>query len=524
MRSVFYIISIVSSLLILAIYPIWPPILYFLIILVPYIIIGVHDIFSIKHTVLRNYPVTGHLRYMFESIRPEIHQYFVESDNDGMPYSREVRSLIYQRAKGARETIAFGTTHDITSVGYQFSYHSLSPKHVDDSGGRLIIGGPDCKKPYNSSILNISGMSFGALSPNAIRALNKGAYMGNFAHNTGEGGISPYHLEGNGDLIWQVGTGYFGCRFKNGSFDPEAFEAFAKKDIVKMIELKLSQGAKPAHGGILPGVKVTEEIAKIRLLEPGLDAISPPAHTEFSDPIGLLKFIEKLRRLSGGKPVGFKLCIGRRVEFMAICKAMIETGIKPDFITIDGAEGGTGAAPVAFANHLGTPINEAITFVNNCLVGANLRQDIKLIASGKIAIGYDMVTKIALGADGCNAARAMMFALGCLQSLKCNTDKCPTGIATQNKSRWSSLDVSDKSIRVANFHRRTVDSFLELIGALGVSVPDELDPSYIFRYTDVSVSKSYATLYPQLEPGELLNKKASGVYADMWKLAKAGVF
>lgn len=524
MRLVFYIISAISSLLVLAIYPIWPPVLYFLIILIPYILIGVHDILSVKHTVLRNYPVIGHFRYMLEYIRPEIQQYFIESDNDGTPYSRETRSLIYRKAKGVRDTIAFGTKQDITSVGYQFSYHSLSPKKVDESAVRIIIGGPECKKPYDSSRLNISGMSFGALSPNAIRALNKGAYLGNFAHNTGEGGISPYHLEGNGDLIWQIGTGNFGCRFKNGAFDQEAFEIGAKKDIVKMIEIKLSQGAKPAHGGILPAVKVTEEIAKIRLLEMGVDAISPPSHPEFSDPIGLLKFVKKLRKLSGGKPIGFKLCLGHRAEFMSICKAMIETGIKPDFITIDGAEGGTGAAPVAFANHLGTPINEAINFINNCLVGANLRKDIKLIASGKIATGYDMVTKIALGADACNAARAMMFALGCLQSLQCNTDKCPTGIATQDKARWSSLDVPDKSTRIANFHRRTIHSFLELVGALGKDNPDDLDPSYIRRYTDVSASKSYATIYPQLKPGELLSKDATGIYADMWKLAKATDF
>ena len=524
MRKVFYLISIISLLLIAAIYPIWPSVLYFLILIVPYILIGIHDIMSVKHTVLRNYPVIGHIRYILEAIRPEMYQYFIESDNNGAPFSREIRSLIYQRAKGARETIAFGTKHDITSVGYQFSYHSLAPKEVPLSEGRLIIGGPDCKKPYDSSRLNISGMSFGALSPNAIRALNKGAARGNFAHNTGEGGISPYHLSAQGDLIWQIGTGYFGCRFKDGSFNAEAFELGAKKDVVKMIEIKLSQGAKPAHGGILPGVKVTDEIARIRMLEAGIDAISPPAHLEFSDPIGLLRFVEKLRKLSGGKPVGIKLCIGRRVEFMAICKAMIKTGIKPDFISIDGAEGGTGAALVAFANYLGTPLNEAITFVNNCLVGANLRKDIKIIASGKIAIGYDMVTKLALGADGCNAARAMMFALGCIQSLKCNTDECPTGIATQNKSRWSSLDVPDKATRVANFHKRTIESFLELVGALGLKSPDDLTPAHILRYTDVGVSKSYATLYPQLEPGELLSKDSSGVYADLWALAKATEF
>tara|TARA_B110000503_G_scaffold143697_1_gene247195 strand:+ start:323 stop:1897 length:1575 start_codon:yes stop_codon:yes gene_type:complete len=524
MRYAYYIISVVSLLLVLAIYQIWTPIIWSLIIIVPYILIGIHDVFSIKHTILRNYPVIGHFRYMLELIRPEIQQYFIESDRDGTPFSREVRSLVYQRSKGVMDTIAFGTKNDLTSVGYQFSYHSLAPKEVDYSKTRIIIGGSDCTKPYEASILNISGMSFGALSPNAIRSLNKGANIGKFAHNTGEGGISSYHLEGGGDLIWQIGTGYFGCRTRDGAFDPKAFEKSAIQDIVKMIEIKLSQGAKPAHGGILPAVKVTEEIAKIRMLEMGVDAVSPPMHSEFSNPIDLLKFVEKLRKLSGGKPVGFKLCLGRRVEFMSICKAMIKTGIKPDFITVDGAEGGTGAAPVAFSNHLGTPINEAISFVNNCLVGLNLRKNIKLIASGKIATGYDMVTKIALGADICNAARAMMFALGCLQSLQCNTDECPTGVATQKKSRWSSLDVKDKSIRVANFHKRTLHSFMELVGALGLDNPENLDPSYIRRYADVSTSKSYVTIYPQLEQGELLREEAVGSYIDMWKLAKAENF
>ena len=524
MRGIYYIISVVGSLLILGVYQFWPPVIYLLFILIPYILIGLHDIFSVKHTILRNYPVVGHLRYMLEFIRPEIQQYFVEPDRNGTPFSREIRSLIYQKAKGVRETIAFGTKNDITQIGYQFSYHSLSPKHITQEQTQILIGGPDCKKPYESSRLNISGMSFGALSPNAIRALNKGASIGNFYHNTGEGGISSYHLEGGGDLVWQIGTSYFGCRKKDGNFDHEAFEKNAKKEVVKMIEIKLSQGAKPAHGGILPEVKVTGEIAKIRMLEMGKDAISPPMHPEFSTPIGLLEFVTKLRDLSDGKPIGFKLCLGHRTEFMSICKAMIKTGIKPDFITVDGAEGGTGAAPVAFTNRLGTPINEAITFVNNCLVGANLRKDIKLIASGKIATGYDMITKIALGADTCNAARPMMFALGCIQSLHCNTDACPTGIATQKKTRWSSLNVRDKSVRVANFHKRTLHSFIELLGALGKDDPDQLDPSHIRRYTDISTSKSYNTIYPQLEPGELLKKNSTSLYADLWKNAKAEEF
>ena len=328
MRGLYYLISVRGLVTTFIAYQFSEAALYILYFLIPYIVIGLWDIFSTKHTILRNYPVIGHLRYMFEFIRPEIQQYFVESDKDGTPFSREIRSLVYQKAKGVRDTIAFGTKNDITAIGYEFSYHSLAPKHVREDENRVIFGG-DCTKPYSASRLNISGISFGAISPNAIRALNKGAKIGNFAHNTGEGAISPYHLENGGDIIWQIGTGYFGCRYKNGRFNPEAFAENSSDDIVKMVELKLSQGAKPAHGGILPGVKVTEEIARIRMLEAGVDAISPPMHPEFSTPIGLLEFLAKLKNLCGGKPVGIKLCIGHRGEFMALCKAMIATGIIP---------------------------------------------------------------------------------------------------------------------------------------------------------------------------------------------------
>ncbi|MGC0372324.1 MAG: hypothetical protein DGJ47_001036 [Rickettsiaceae bacterium] len=524
MRWVFYLISILGLLLTLVLTYFIPSAIYLLYIIVPYILIGICDICSKKHTILRNYPVIGHFRYMLEFIRPEIQQYFVESDSNGAPYSREIRSLIYRKAKGARETIAFGTKNNITEIGYQFSYPSLAPKKVLNSNIHVTIGGKNCLQPYKSSRLNISGMSFGALSPNAIRALNKGAKLGNFAHNTGEGGISPYHLEHEGDLVWQIGTGYFGCRKPDGSFDIDAFTKNAQKDAVKMIEIKLSQGAKPGHGGILPSAKVTEEIAKIRMVEMGKSAVSPPMHSEFSTPIGLLEFLSSLRELSGGKPVGFKLCVGYKKEFMSICKAMIKTGIKPDFITIDGAEGGTGAAPVTFTNRLGTPINEAISFVHNCLIGANLRQDISLIASGKIATGYDLLTKIALGADCCNAARAMMFALGCIQSLSCNTDHCPTGVATQNKHRWSALDVEDKGTRVHNFQRRTILSFIELVGALGIDDPDKLSPLHIRRHTDFSTSKSFSQIYPMFKQGQLLEQGFTGTYSDLWKEATAEQF
>ncbi len=524
MRWLFYVVSILGLIITAITYQFSHYALYILFILVPYILIGIRDILSVKHTVLRNYPVIGHIRYILEAIRPEIQQYFIESDKDGLPYNRQTRSLVYQKSKGETETIGFGTQNDITSLGYEFSHHSIFPKHITGDKYRIIFGGQHCSKPYSASRFNISGMSYGAISPNAIRALNKGANMGGFAHNTGEGGISPYHLEHGGDLIWQIGTGYFGCRKKNGRFDPDAFAKKAALDIIKMIEIKISQGAKPSHGGLLPAVKVNKEIAEIRMLEAGVDAISPAMHPEFCDPISMMKFIAKIRDLSGGKPVGFKICLGRREEFLSICKAMIETGITPDFITIDGAEGGTGAAPLMFANKLGTPLNEALAFVHNILVATNLRDKMRIIASGKIATGYDMIVKIALGADVCNAARGMMFALGCIQSLSCNTDRCPTGVATQNEHRWKVLDVQDKSSRVYNFQRKVITSFNELLEALGVEKPEQLDATYIRKYIDIGVSRTFAEIFPQLEDGELLKKNSKCVYADLWNLVRSDSF
>ncbi len=520
MRVVFYYVAILGLVAVGTIYLFWPPVIYALYILIPYIAIGMWDIFSRRHTVLRNYPVVGHFRYILESFRTEIQQYFVEAENEGKPYSREIRSLIYQRAKGVLDTVPFGTKNDITKVGYEFSYHSLHCVTVEKHTARLIVG-ENCTKPCDASRLNVSAMSFGALSPNAILALSKAAKHGNFLHNTGEGGISPYHLEGGGNLIWQIGTGYFGCRNKDGSFSKNAFIEKANLDNVKMIEVKLSQGAKPSHGGILPGAKVNQEIATIRGLTVGEDAISPPTHSAFTDAVGLLEFVANLREISGGKPVGFKLCIGLRSEFMSLCKAMLKTGITPDFITVDGAEGGTGAAPVVFTNRLGTPINEAVSFVHNCLVGVNLRHRIRIIASGKLATEYDMITKMALGADMCNAARAMMFALGCIQSLRCNTNKCPTGVATQDKRRWKMLNVEDKYIRVAQYQENMIHSFLELLGAMGIHNPKDLHPELIRRYTDIGNSKSYAEIYPHLQQGELLENKIHPAFKDDWNQATA---
>jgi len=411
-------IFIVSSILVLGatavLYTVWQPIIWSLLFFGPIILIGYVDIIQKKQTIRRNYPVLGNFRYMLEAIRPEIMQYFVETDIEGRPIPKIMRSLIYQRSKKAIDTEPFGTQLDVYATGYEWMEHSMHAKNHHDLQGldRVLIGGPDCIQPYSASILNISAMSFGALSKNAIMALNGGAKQGGFAHNTGEGGISPYHIKPGGDLIWQVGTGYFGCRTKEGNFDPVSFKEKATIANVKMIEIKISQGAKPGHGGILPARKNTEEIAAMRLVEPHTDVISPPSHTAFEDSQGLMHFIKHLRDLSGGKPIGFKLCVGRKDEFTELCEAMVATGISPDFIAVDGGEGGTGAAPVEFTNILGMPLLDGLTFVHDSLVGYDLKKHIKLIAAGKIFSGYHMARALALGADLCNSARAMMLALG----------------------------------------------------------------------------------------------------------------
>lgn len=465
-------------------------------IILPLIALGIYDVLQHKHTILRLYPVIGHLRYLFESIRPEIQQYFVESDTNGMPISREFRALVYQRAKGQRDTRPFGTEFDVYRNGYEWLNHSLTPKPVHNNIPRIQFGCSNCSQPYDASPLNISAMSFGALSQNAIMALNKGAKTGGFAHNTGEGGLSPYHLEHGGDLIWQIGTGYFGCRDSEGGFDEVLFTEKAGQDVVKMIEVKLSQGAKPGHGGILPAVKLTQEIAEIRHVSLGQDVISPPAHTAFSSPAGLLEFVARLRELSGGKPVGFKLCIGRRVEFLAVCKAMLETGITPDFITVDGAEGGTGAAPIELTNSVGMPLRDGLIFVRNALIGTGLRNKIRIVAAGKAVSAFHVLRLMALGADTVNAARAMMFALGCIQSRRCNLDTCPTGVATQNPNRYKWLDVDDKSTRVANYHTSMMENLMELVAAAGFNSLDELRPWHINHRINGAKVRNYAELYP----------------------------
>ncbi len=464
------------------------------------IILGIYDLSQKKHTILRNFPVLGHMRYLLEMIGPELHQYFVEDDTDGKPIDRNHRTYIYQRAKLDKDTHPFGTELDVQAAGYKWMKHSIYPSKKLDEPPRVIVGGTACNHPYSASLFNISAMSFGALSKNAIKALNLGAKAGNFFHDTGEGAISDYHLQG-GDLVWEIGTGYFGCRTKEGNFNPEIFEKKAVLEQVKMIEIKISQGAKPGHGGVLPAVKNSKEIAEIRGLEPHTVVISPPGHTAFKDAEGLLQFVKQLRDLSGGKPVGFKLCIGSKSEFVEICDKMLETGIKPDFITVDGAEGGTGAAPIDFSNYIGMPWEKALVFVVDALNGYDLKKDIKVITATKIFTAFDIFKALCLGADICNSARGMMLALGCIQALKCDTNKCPTGVATQNPKLVRGLVVEEKWKRVKNYQAKTVDNFLELFAASGCTKLSELNRSFIYKQIDTRI-KCYDSLYPTVSAGE----------------------
>lgn len=483
-------------------------------------LVGAYELFFSDSNLRRNYPVLANIRYALEYIRPEIQQYFIANNIEEKPFSRERRNLIYRRAKGANDTLPFGTEQEILEEGYRSLAHSMNAVEVEEQFVRVSFGGPACKQPYSASRLNISALSFGALSSTAIAALNKGAALGNFAHNTGEGSISEHHLKYGGDIIWQIGTGYFGCRNVDGSFNDDAFAKRSSLEVVKMIEIKLSQGAKPSHGGVLPGAKVNEEIARIRQVEVGKTVLSPPNHPEFDSPRGLLEFVQRLRDLSNGKPVGFKFCLGKKTEFLAIVKAMLETGIAPDFITIDGAEGGTGAAPVEFSNRLGTPCLEATYYLHQVLTGAGLRNDIKLISAGQTATGFDMLEKIIVGADTVNAARAMMMALGCVQAKACNTNRCPTGIATQSASRARAIDVDEKSQRVKNFHYATVHAFLELCGAMGYDNPGDLTPSDLFSRCEGGM-KNFDQIYQPLAADQLLTDSIPDNYGDDWHSASA---
>ena len=491
---------------------------------IPVFVIGIIDINQKKQSIRRNFPVIGHMRYIFEKIRPEINQYFIESNTDGTPFSREERSVVYQRSKKVTDTIPFGTQRNVYENGYEYVAHSMSPVHVDPKGLRVSVGGKDCKKPYHASVFNISAMSYGSLSQSAIRALNGGAKDGNFAHNTGEGGLSPYHLENGGDIIWQVGTGYFGCRDEKGNFHDGLFAERSQDERVKMIEIKLSQGAKPGHGGILPKEKLTVEISKIRNVPMGEDVISPPWHSAFNTPKELCYFVKNLRELSGGKPVGIKMCIGRESDFMAMCKAMIETNIRPDYISIDGSEGGTGAAPLEFSNSVGMPGLDAIVFAVNVLRGFDLKKEIRVFASGKLTSAFGIIRHLCMGVDVCYAARPFLLSLGCIQALRCNTNDCPTGVATQNPALVRGLVVADKRTRVKNFHEQTLKGVAEILGAMGVNNHRKLNPHLLKRRVAQLDVRSLDDLVMWIEEGSFLRQQVPEKWRRDYLVASADSF
>jgi glutamate synthase domain-containing protein 2 len=497
------------------------------IVLVPLVLLGIYDYFQPKHSILRNYPLAGRLRFLMEGMGPELHQYLVENDTDGRPFDRDTRSVIYQRAKNVADKKPFGTERDVYDSGYSWLTHSISPRPMvadPEADLRVIIGGPQCTQPYSASVLNISAMSFGALGEAAVRAMNQGAKAGGFAHDTGEGGLSKYHAEAGGDLIWQIGTGYFGCRDANGDFDPEAFQRNATLPQVKMIEIKVSQGAKPGHGGILPAAKVTAEIAEARLVPQGQDVFSPTYHKAFSTPLELCAFIARLRELSGGKPVGFKLCVGDPREFGGIVKAMLQSGIYADFIVVDGGEGGTGAAPLEFSDSLGAPLNEGLLVVQNTLVGAGIRDLMKIGASGKMVTASAMARAMALGADWCNSARAFMFAVGCIQSQRCHTNRCPVGVTTQDPKLQRALIVPDKAERVHNYHRNTVHALAELIAAMGLDHTSELRPYHAVRRVSEFQALAFEEIYDFVKPGALIEGTGPARFQAFWDQASAESF
>ncbi len=488
--------------------------------------VGIYDLQQSHHAILRDYPIIGHLRFMLETIRPEIRQYFLESETEASPFSRAQRTLVYTRAKGQSDKRPFGTQLDVRAIGYEWINHSIAPTKLAGHDFRVKVGGKDCTQPYDISLFNVSAMSFGALSANAIQALNLGAKMGGFAHDTGEGSISRHHRAHGGDLIWEIGSGYFGCRDEQGHFSPEHFVENVRSPQVKMVEIKLSQGAKPGHGGVLPGPKVTEEIAEARGVMVGQDCVSPATHSSFSTPLELMTFIQQLRTLSEGKPVGFKLCIGHPWEWFAIVKAMLETGIQPDFIVVDGAEGGTGAAPLEFSDHMGMPLQEALRLVHNTLVGAGLRDNIRVGASGKIVSAFDMARALALGADWCNSARGFMFALGCIQAQTCHSGNCPTGVTTQDPTRQLALVVPSKAERVHNFHTHTLEALQELMEASGLQTPHDFTPRHIMRRVSETQTLHLSDLVETVEAGALLKDDLSTlppVFSD-WPLTHAKSF
>jgi glutamate synthase domain-containing protein 2 len=484
---------------------------------------GVHDLVQRKHSILRNYPVLGHVRFALEAVRPELQQYFIERNFDGRPYDRDTRSSIYQRAKGVKDEQGYGTERDVTQPGYEWLLHSIHAQEPPKELPRVRIGGPDCSKPYDMALLNVSAMSFGALSASALRALNQGAAAGGFAHDTGEGGLTRYHLEGGAAVIWELGSGYFGARTKDGNFDSGEFRDKAAHENVRLVSLKLSQGAKPGIGGQLPGPKVTKEIAAARDVPAGQPCVSPAAHKVFSTPRELVQFIARMRELADGKPTGFKLCVGSRRELLGICKAMVAEGITPDFIVVDGAEGGTGAAPMEYADHVGTPLTEGLMTMHNALVGTGLRERIRIGASGKVATGSDIVKRLAQGADYTNAARAMMQAVGCIQSQECHLNTCPVGVATQDPKRARALDVPDKTERVRSYQAAAVAEAMRMVASMGLDGPHQLGPQHIMRRVDEHRTLTYHELYDWLEPGELLSDPRASWAAD-WAAANPDSF
>lgn len=489
-------------------------------------LVGVIDVTQTRQSIRRNYPILAHLRFLLESIRPEIRQYFLENDTEEIPYSRVQRTIIYERSKNQMNKRPFGTQLDVYENHYEWLNHSIAPLQLEDHNFRVEIGSPQCSKPYSSSVFNISAMSYGALSPNAILALNEGAKRGGFYHDTGEGSISAYHRQHGGDLVWEIGSGYFGCRNEDGTFSAERFAANAASDQVKMIEIKLSQGAKPGHGGVLPGAKVNAVIAEARGVPIGVDCVSPASHSGFTTPIELLEFLAKLRELSGGKPTGFKLAIGHPWEWFSLAKAMVKTGIIPDFIVVDGGEGGTGAAPQEFTDHLGAPLSEALILVHNTLVGIGQRGNIKIGAAGKIVTAFDIVRTLSMGADWCNAARGFMFALGCIQSQTCHTGMCPTGVTSQDPKRYQALVPENKATRVFHFHQNTLKALKELIGSSGLRHPSEVGPEHIIRRVSSTEVRSIAALHQWVKPNELIdgNVPEHPVFKVFWDLASADAF
>lgn len=485
--------------------------------------VGVYDKNQKQHSILRNYPILGHLRFMLEDAGPELHQYFVESNTSGAPFDRDQRSLMYERAKDVADKKPFGTELDVYAEGYSWIAHSLAPAPLAERAAetlRTMVGEGRCEKPYAASIYNISAMSFGALSSHAVLAMNAGAKKGGFAHNTGEGGLSRYHRQNGGDIIWQIGTGYFGCRSDQGTFDAEMFAEQAQLDQVKMIEIKLSQGAKPGHGGILPAAKVSAEIAEARRVPAGETCFSPPGHSAFDSPTSLLEFVTKLRELSGGKPVGFKLCVGNPQELFAVCKAMLETQMLPDFITVDGGEGGTGAAPIEFSDHLGAPLRDGLILVHNALVGIGVRDQLRLAASAKRTSGFEIAAAMAMGADWCNSARGFMLAVGCIQAQSCHTNKCPVGVTTQDPALQRAIDVDDKSDRVFHFHKNTVEALAEVTAAAGLDHPSKLTADHLWWRLSLSDVRPVSRIYEMFEPGQLLDGNVSDSLRPYWEAAE----